>query len=58
MQAKEAHVAVRIEETKLADLQRIAKKKDRSVSYLIRQAIDEFIRKERPSATQDSTSSR
>jgi predicted transcriptional regulator len=53
MQSKEAHIAVRIEEAKLADLQRIAKKKDRSVSYLIRKAIDEFLKRERTNATQD-----
>jgi len=53
MESKEAHVALRIEETKLADLQRIAKKKDRSVSYLIRNAIDEFLKREGANATKD-----
>jgi predicted transcriptional regulator len=53
MESKEAHVALRIEEAKLSDLQRIAKKKDRSVSYLIRKAIDEFLKRERANATKD-----
>jgi predicted transcriptional regulator len=53
MESKEAHVAVRIAESKLAELQRIAKRRDRSVSYLIRQAIDELLKRERTNAAND-----
>jgi predicted transcriptional regulator len=53
MDSKEAHITIRIEEAKLAELQRIAKKKDRSVSYLIRKAIEKFLTKERTNATED-----
>jgi hypothetical protein len=46
---KEAHVVIRIEQKKLAQLKRIAKKQDLSVSWLIRKAIDRLI-KEGPDA--------
>jgi len=46
---KEAHVVVRIEQDKLDKLQRIAKKQDLSVSWLIRKAIDRLL-KETPDA--------
>jgi predicted transcriptional regulator len=43
---KEAIITFRIEKTKLTKLQRIAKKKDRAVSWLVRQAIDRLIQEE------------
>ena len=49
---------IRIEVTRLADLKRIAEKHDRSVSYLIRQAIDQFVEKEIAYASEDSAPGR
>ena len=46
---KQAHVVVRIEQEKFKQLQRIAKKEDLSVSWLIRKAIDRLL-KETPDA--------
>jgi predicted transcriptional regulator len=43
---KEAHITVRIEQSKLKQLQRIAKRKDLSVSWLVRQAVDHVIKEE------------
>ena len=40
---KEAHVVVRIEPKKLEKLKRLAKKEDRSVSWMIRKAIDRLL---------------
>lgn len=42
-------MVVRVEQEKLVQLQRIAKKQDRSVSWLIRKAID-LLLKETPDA--------
>lgn len=39
--------AIRLEPKQLADLEKIAKREDRAVSYLIRKAIDQFIQKEK-----------
>lgn len=39
--------AIRLEPKQLAELEKIAKRDDRAVSYLIRKAIDEFIRREK-----------
>ncbi len=47
--SKEGHVVIRVEKERLAQLQRIAKKQDRSVSWLIRKAIDRLL-KETPDA--------
>ena len=44
--AKDAHVPLRIEAEKLKKLQQIAKREDRSVSWLIRKAIDVLLKKE------------
>jgi hypothetical protein len=41
---KQAHVVVRIEQGTLKQLQRMAKAQDLSVSWLIRKAIDRFIK--------------
>ncbi len=46
---KQAHIVVRIEQAKVKQLQRIAKKQDLSVSWLIRKAIDRLL-KETPDA--------
>jgi predicted transcriptional regulator len=43
---KQAHVVVRIEQSTLKQLQRMAKAQDLSVSWLIRRAIDRFIKEE------------
>jgi hypothetical protein len=40
--------ALRLEPKQLSELERIAKRQDRTVSYIIRKAIDEYIRKEKP----------
>jgi hypothetical protein len=40
---KEAHVVVRIEPKQLEKLKRMAKKDDRSISWLIRKAIDRLL---------------
>jgi predicted transcriptional regulator len=40
-------IALRLDLQQLRQLQRLAKKDDRSVSYIIRKAIDAYIRKER-----------
>ena len=39
--------AIRLEPKQLAGLEKIAKRKDRAVSYLIRKAIDEYIKREK-----------
>jgi len=39
--------AVRLEPKQLAELGKIAKREDRAVSYLIRKAIDEYIKREK-----------
>ena len=39
--------AIRLELKQLAELERIAKREDRAVSYLIRKAIDEYIKREK-----------
>ena len=41
--------AIRLDSKQLADLERIAKREDRAVSYIIRKAIDEYIRKDKRS---------
>jgi predicted transcriptional regulator len=41
---KEAHVVVRIERRTLKQLQKMAKDQDLSVSWLIRKAIDRFLK--------------
>jgi predicted transcriptional regulator len=41
--------AIRLDPKQLADLERIAKREDRAVSYIIRKAIDEYIRKDKRS---------
>ena len=41
--------AIRLDPKQLAELERIAKREDRQISYLIRKAIDEFIRKDKRS---------
>ncbi len=46
---KQALIVVRIEQEKVKQLQRIAKKRDLSVSWLIRKAIDRLL-KETPNA--------
>jgi len=46
---KQAHIVVRIEQNKFKQLQRMAKKQDLSVSWLIRKAIDRLL-KETPDA--------
>ena len=39
--------AIRLEPKQLAELEKIAKREDRAVSYLIRKAIDEYIKREK-----------
>lgn len=39
-------VALRLDPKQLRELERIAKRDDRAVSYIIRKAIDEYIRKD------------
>lgn len=41
--------AIRLDANQLAELERIAKREDRAVSYIIRKAIDEYIRKDKRS---------
>jgi len=41
--------AIRLDPKQLADLERIAKREDRAVSYIIRKAIDEYVRKDKRS---------
>jgi predicted transcriptional regulator len=41
--------AIRLDSKQLAELERIAKREDRAVSYIIRKAIDEYIRKDKRS---------
>jgi predicted DNA-binding protein len=40
--------AVRLEPKQLAKLEKIAKRQDRPIAYIIRKAIDEYIRKAKP----------
>ena len=40
---------IRLDPKQLAELERIAKREDRQISYLIRKAIDEYIRKDKRS---------
>ena len=40
--------AVRLEPKQLTALEKIAKRQDRPIAYVIRKAIDEYVRKERP----------
>jgi predicted transcriptional regulator len=44
---KEAHVVVRIEPEKLDKLKRLAEKQDRSVSWMIRKAIDRLLEEQK-----------
>jgi predicted DNA-binding protein len=44
--AKEAHIALRIEAEQLKRLQKLGKSHDRPVSWLIRKAIEDLLRKE------------
>jgi len=37
--------AVRLEPKQLAELEKIAKRQDRPIAYIIRKAIDEYVRK-------------
>lgn len=39
--------AVRLEPKQLAELEKIAKREDRTVAYLIRRAIDQYIKREK-----------
>jgi predicted transcriptional regulator len=39
--------AIRLEPKQLTELEKIAKREDRAVSYLIRKAIDEYIKSEK-----------
>jgi predicted transcriptional regulator len=39
--------AIRLDPKQLRELERIAKRDDRAVSYVIRKAIDEYIRKDK-----------
>jgi len=39
--------AVRLEPKQLAELEKIAKREDRAVAYLIRRAIDQYIKREK-----------
>lgn len=39
--------AIRLEPKQLAELEKIAKREDRAVSYIIRKAIDEYIKREK-----------
>jgi len=41
--------AIRLDSKQLAELERIAKREDRAISYIIRKAIDEYIRKDKRS---------
>jgi len=41
--------AIRLDAKQLAELERIARREDRAVSYIIRKAIDEYIRKDKRS---------
>jgi len=41
---KEAHITLRLEERQLALLQKVAKKEDVSVSWLIRKAIERLLK--------------
>lgn len=41
---KEAHITLRLEERQLAQLQKIAKKQDVSVSWLIRKAVERLLK--------------
>jgi len=43
---KGAHIVVRIEPEKQERIEKLAQKLDRSVSWLIRKAIDDLLRKE------------
>ena len=40
--------AVRLEPKQLAELEKIAKHQDRTIAYIIRKAIDEYVRKVKP----------
>jgi len=40
-------MAIRLEPMQLAKLGKIARREDRAVSYLIRKAIDEYIKREK-----------
>jgi predicted transcriptional regulator len=53
MRFKGAHIAVRIENATLTELRVVAKKKDRPVSYLIRKAVEEYLKMERKNASKD-----
>ena len=39
--------AIRLEPKQLAELSKIAKREDRAVSYIIRKAIDEYIKRKK-----------
>jgi len=39
--------AVRLEPKQLAELEKIAKREDRTIAYLIRKAVDEYIKREK-----------
>jgi predicted transcriptional regulator len=41
--------AIRLDPKQIVQLERIAKREDRAVSYIIRKAIDEYIRKDKRS---------
>jgi hypothetical protein len=41
---KEAHITLRLEKRQLAQLQKIAKQEDVSVSWLIRKAIERLLK--------------
>lgn len=41
------YAAIRLEPKQLAELEKIAKREDRAVSYIIRKAIDEYIKREK-----------
>lgn len=41
--------AIRLDPKQIAQLERIAKREDRAVSYIIRKAIDDYIRRDKRS---------
>jgi predicted DNA-binding protein len=49
MQRLKELIALRLDPKQLAELERIAKREDRAVSYIIRKAIDAYIQKDKRS---------
>jgi hypothetical protein len=48
-------VAIRFEESTLEELERIAKREDRTVSYIVRRFVREGLEREKPSRPAKST---